>query len=190
MDLRRLFSIALIASTASTSGVVVIGSVVMRSQALEMPTPPVISQGTTQISISDEPKQSFWLVWVRHPAIPMEPVVSWLITSGRDVCLVSWELGSRHHKVGHRHGELFPERSAGWLTAKSAGEIPWRSIQTAASESPIAMATAVLAVGARLSGQTSYPHWLPALHRCQGQRRFSAPYQGDSGCTPSFQVGN
>ena len=39
--------------------------------------------------------------------------------------------------------------------AKSSGEMPARSIHTAARASPIAIATAVLAVGARFSGQTS-----------------------------------
>ena len=39
--------------------------------------------------------------------------------------------------------------------AKSAGEMPRLSIQTAARASPMAIATAVLAVGARLRGQTS-----------------------------------
>ena len=39
--------------------------------------------------------------------------------------------------------------------AKSWGEMPARSIHTAARASPIAMATAVLAVGARLRGQIS-----------------------------------
>ena len=39
--------------------------------------------------------------------------------------------------------------------AKSSGEMPARSIHTAARASPMAMATAVLAVGARLRGHTS-----------------------------------
>ena len=88
--------------------------------------------------------------------LPMDPVVRWLITSGRLVSL--WSAGSWSRGTIRSATVMvscLPSDPAGWLSAKSAGEIPWRSIHTAARASPIAIATAVLAVGARLSGQTS-----------------------------------
>ena len=48
-----------------------------------------------------------------------------------------------------------PSFPAGWFTAKSFLDIPLLSIQTTANASPIAIATVVLAVGARYKGQTS-----------------------------------
>ena len=51
--------------------------------------------------------------------------------------------------------KLLPMEPAGWLRAKSFFETPFLSIKTAANESPIDIATAVLAVGAKLSGQAS-----------------------------------
>ena len=76
----------------------------------------MIPQGPTQISIGDQPKQSFWLGWVGDPATAdgTRGEVADHIWQGR-FFVECWELVSRHHQVGARHGELFAERSCGMV---------------------------------------------------------------------------
>ena len=64
------------------------------------------------------------------------------------------ELASKLHQISHGVGDLAAEAPAGWLMAKSSGEIPGRSIKTAAKASAMAIAIAELAVSMRLTAQT------------------------------------